>query len=93
MLLLLSKLQRQSHFRHAIYRVKDVSELIILQTGVVMDNPPLGRNFGDVLIAPLATYKVGDSAVAQFVAANPRVSTRIVCARGLVLIRTDRRIT
>jgi hypothetical protein len=41
-----------------------------------MDNPPPGRSFGDVLVAPLATYKVGDSAVAQFVAANPRVSTR-----------------
>jgi hypothetical protein len=41
-----------------------------------MDNPPPGRSFGDVLVAPLATYKFGDSAVAQFVAANPRVSTR-----------------
>ena len=40
------------------------------------DNPPLGPKFGDVLIAPLATYEVGDSAVAQFVAANLRVSTR-----------------
>jgi len=40
-----------------------------------MDNPPPGLSFGRVLIAPLATYKVGDSAVAQFVAANPRVSS------------------
>lgn len=48
---------------------------IILQTGVVMDNHPPGRNFGDVLVAPLATYKVGDSVIAQFVAANPRVGS------------------
>ena len=45
-----------------------------LQTGVVMDNPPPGKKFGDVLIAPRATYTVGDTASAQFVAANPRVS-------------------
>lgn len=45
-----------------------------LQTDVVMDNPPPGKKFGDVLIAPRATYTVGDTASAQFVAANPRVS-------------------
>ena len=55
-----------------------------LQTGVVMDNPPPGRKFGDVLIAPLATYKAGDSVAAQFVAANPRVSSDARCLRVCV---------
>ena len=59
-----------------------------------MDNPPLGRKFGDVLIAPLATYKVGDSAVAQFVAANPRASTRTLFVLWeFVLMRAGCRIT
>lgn len=45
-----------------------------------------------MLIAPLATYKVGDTAVAQFVAANPRVIVSL-CIRGLVLTYVCRRIT
>ena len=57
-----------------------------MQTGVVMDNPPPGKKFGDVLIAPRATYKAGDTAVAQFVGANPRVSNPLhhprVCTEG-----------
>jgi len=47
-----------------------------------MDNPPPGRGFGDVLVAPLATYRAGDTAVVQFVAANPRVSSYIPYLSG-----------
>ena len=49
-----------------------------------MDNPPPGKKFGDVLIAPQATYKVGDTAVAQFVGANPRVSSYLWWFRARV---------
>jgi len=53
-----------------------------VQTGVVFDNPPPGKKFGDVLIAPRATYKTGDIAVAQFVGANPRVSDHLEYSRA-----------
>ena len=58
-----------------------------------MDNSPPGRNFGDVLIAPLVAYKAGDSAVAQFVAANPRVGNWVYLYLGTHLIRAGCRIT
>jgi neutral ceramidase len=74
MLPLLSRHPRQSHSKYACYCVDLDSYLTSLQTGVSMDNPPLRQKFGGVLVTPLATYKTGDIAFAQFVAANPRVS-------------------
>ena len=53
-----------------------------------MDNPPPSREFGDVLVAPLAAYEVGDSVVAQFVAANPRVSNYPLFVPVFALMRT-----
>jgi neutral ceramidase len=49
-----------------------------------MDNSRPGRKFGDVLVAPLVAYKAGDTAVAQFVAANPRVSGHTLYLRARV---------
>ena len=52
-----------------------------------MDNPPLRQKFGGVLVAPLATYKSGDIAFAQFVAANPRVSGYLLYESDCVDVR------
>lgn len=50
-----------------------------LNTGVVYDNPPLGKKFGDVLLQPEPTYsKSGRGSVVEvkFVGANPRNNLR-----------------
>jgi hypothetical protein len=42
---------------------------------VIFDAPPIGSNFGDIIADVMSTpYHVGDTVVAQFVGANPRVS-------------------
>lgn len=43
-----------------------------LQTGVVMDNPPAGRRFGDVLAEPAASYGPGATVTAEFVTGHPK---------------------
>ncbi|KIW03819.1 uncharacterized protein PV09_05119 [Verruconis gallopava] len=43
---------------------------------VIQDNPPLGKNFGDVLKQPNATYARGAVINATFVGANPRNNLR-----------------
>ena len=44
------------------------------QLPVIGDNPPIGKNFGDILIdVGVRTYHAGDTVRAQFVGANPRV--------------------
>jgi neutral ceramidase len=45
-------------------------------TGVVQDNPPLGKKFGDVTTQPAATYTRGAVVNATFVGANPRNNLR-----------------
>lgn len=45
---------------------------ITLQTGVVMDNPPLGKSFGDVLSGPAQSYTPGATATAEFVTGHPK---------------------
>jgi neutral ceramidase len=54
------------------------SGALSLQTAVVFDAAPIGKSFGQVLIDVVKTtaYKVGDTVVAQFVGANPRVRPR-----------------
>ena len=50
-----------------------------LNIGVVYDNPPLGRNFGDVLLQPKPTYSKssrGSVVEVKFVGANPRNNLR-----------------
>ncbi|KAF8457715.1 Neutral/alkaline nonlysosomal ceramidase [Terfezia claveryi] len=50
-----------------------------LDTGVVYDNPPLGKNFGDVLLQPKPMYsKSGRGSVVEvkFVGGNPRNNLR-----------------
>jgi neutral ceramidase len=46
-------------------------------TGVVVDNAPIFKSFGDQLTAPKATYTAGDSILAKFVGANPRNNFRL----------------
>ncbi|WP_083666344.1 neutral/alkaline ceramidase [Saccharomonospora sp. CUA-673] len=42
-----------------------------LQPGVLVDAPPLGRDFGDVLEPPAAEYAAGDEVSATFAGAHP----------------------
>jgi neutral ceramidase len=45
-----------------------------IQTGVVFDAAPIGKSFGQVLIDVANTaFHAGNTVVAQFVGANPRV--------------------
>ncbi|KZT65421.1 Neutral/alkaline nonlysosomal ceramidase [Daedalea quercina L-15889] len=55
------------------------SEVISLQLPVIQDTPPLGKNFGDVLVDVEvdSPYHAGDTVVAQFVGANPRNNLRL----------------
>ncbi|KAI1770377.1 Neutral/alkaline nonlysosomal ceramidase [Hypoxylon cercidicola] len=46
-------------------------------TGVVQDNAPLGRSFGDCTAQPQATYARGAVVNATFVGANPRNNLRL----------------
>ncbi|KAH8097107.1 Neutral/alkaline nonlysosomal ceramidase [Cristinia sonorae] len=52
---------------------------ISLQTGVILDNAPIGQKFGQVIadVVTNAPYHVGDTVVAQFVGANPRNNLRL----------------
>ncbi|KAG5641221.1 hypothetical protein DXG03_005696 [Asterophora parasitica] len=56
------------------------SKAISLQTGVVFDATPIGKKFGAVLVDVKTSpaYRAGDKVSAQFVGANPRVSTVLV---------------
>ncbi|KAF7302949.1 Neutral ceramidase [Mycena kentingensis (nom. inval.)] len=53
------------------------SSAISLQTGVVFDSAPSGKNFGSVLVDVLPSYRVGQTVSAQFVGANPRNNLRL----------------
>ncbi|KAH8667503.1 Neutral/alkaline nonlysosomal ceramidase [Tricladium varicosporioides] len=48
-----------------------------LMTGVVYDNPPLFKSFGDVISQPSASYARGAVVNATFVGANPRNNFRL----------------
>ncbi|MGP3983323.1 neutral/alkaline ceramidase [Streptomyces sp. KR80] len=45
---------------------------VSLQTGVVMDNPPSGTSFGDVLTEPEESYKPGQTVKTEFVTGHPK---------------------
>lgn len=53
---------------------EQVSKAISLQKGVVRDGTPIFKKFGQVLEDVEAKYRLGDTVVAVFVGANPRVS-------------------
>ncbi|WNF25613.1 neutral/alkaline ceramidase [Streptomyces sp. C11-1] len=57
-----------------------------LQTGVVYDNPPAGRAFGDVLKAPEASYARGEKATAEFATGHPKNNVR----RGSTFLEVQR---
>ncbi|KAL1836557.1 hypothetical protein VTJ49DRAFT_4918 [Mycothermus thermophilus] len=44
---------------------------------VIHDSPPLAKNFGDILTAPLPLYRRGQHVRAVFVGANPRNNLRL----------------
>lgn len=44
---------------------------VAFQPGVVLDTPPLGRSFGDVLEQPSATHRPGERARVVFASAHP----------------------
>ncbi|SPO04906.1 probable neutral ceramidase precursor [Cephalotrichum gorgonifer] len=46
-------------------------------TGVVQDNPPIGRSFGQCIEQPKASSAIGSVVRAKFVAANPRNNLRL----------------
>ncbi|KAF2665737.1 Neutral/alkaline nonlysosomal ceramidase [Microthyrium microscopicum] len=48
-----------------------------LNTGVVMDNPPISKSFGQVLTQPNPRYSRGAVVNATFVGANPRNNLRL----------------
>jgi neutral ceramidase len=63
------------------------SSALSLQTGVVFDAAPIGKSFGQVLIDVAKTaYKAGDTVIAQFVGANPRVRWLTLTPPVLVLV-------
>ncbi|KAI0692157.1 Neutral/alkaline nonlysosomal ceramidase [Cytidiella melzeri] len=55
------------------------SKAISLRTGVIVDNAPIGKKFGDVLIDvnTASAYQAGETVFAQFVGANPRNNFRL----------------
>jgi neutral ceramidase len=54
-----------------------ISSDFMLQEAVIVDNPPIGQKFGQVLTDVENTaYHAGETVTAQFVGANPRVSGR-----------------
>ncbi|TGZ76744.1 Neutral/alkaline nonlysosomal ceramidase [Ascodesmis nigricans] len=50
---------------------------LAFNTGVVMDNPPLGKKFGAVLTNANASYQKGQTVSVRFVGANPRNNIRL----------------
>ncbi|KAI1100091.1 neutral ceramidase [Jackrogersella minutella] len=53
-------------------------------TGVVQDNPPIGKSFGDVTTQPAAAYARGAVVNATFVGANPRNNLRLEGTFGAI---------
>ncbi|KAF8471149.1 Neutral/alkaline nonlysosomal ceramidase [Kalaharituber pfeilii] len=53
---------------------------LALNTGVVYDNPPVGKNFGEVLTQPKSSYSKsgrGSTVEVRFIGANPRNNLRL----------------
>ncbi|KAF3095738.1 hypothetical protein TWF706_007895 [Orbilia oligospora] len=46
-------------------------------TGVVYDNPPIFKSFGQITTDAAASYRVGDTATVVFIGANPRNNLRL----------------
>ncbi|MFC9803007.1 neutral/alkaline ceramidase [Streptomyces bacillaris] len=46
------------------------------QTGVVYDNPPLGKSFGSVLTGPASSYARGSTATVEFATGHPKNNLR-----------------
>jgi neutral ceramidase len=55
----------------------DVGVSLSFIPGVVADNPPIGKSFGDVLVQPNASYPVGAVVNATFQGADPRNNLRL----------------
>ncbi|MFJ3930074.1 neutral/alkaline ceramidase [Streptomyces sp. NPDC090029] len=59
-----------------------------LQTGVVMDSPPWGRSFGEVLRAPADAYPRGATVTAEFATGHPKNDLH----RGGTFLEVQRRV-
>jgi neutral ceramidase len=60
------------------------------QTAVVVDNPPIFKHFGDVLVDVQSdVYHAGDTVAVRFVGANPRVSLPTPSQIDSVYFRPD----
>ncbi|MEE7589078.1 neutral/alkaline non-lysosomal ceramidase C-terminal domain-containing protein, partial [Klebsiella pneumoniae] len=46
------------------------------QTGVVADDPYIGKSFGDVLQQPRESYRIGDKVTVAFVTGHPKNDLR-----------------
>ncbi|KAG7441035.1 Neutral/alkaline nonlysosomal ceramidase [Guyanagaster necrorhizus] len=68
---------------------EQTSKAISLQTGVVFDAAPIGKQFGDVLADVGASYVVGDTVTAQFVGADPRNNLRL----GSTFLTVDQQVS
>lgn len=55
----------------------NVNSSLSFITGVVFDNPPFFKSFGQVLTQPNSSYARGDVITAVFVGANPRNNLRL----------------
>lgn len=60
---------------------------VALQPGVVLDSPPAGRDFGDVLEPPRPRYRAGEQVRAVFASAHPNNDLR----RGGTFLEVHRR--
>ncbi|EWC44267.1 hypothetical protein DRE_01093 [Drechslerella stenobrocha 248] len=55
----------------------NVQKSLSFITGVVYDNPPILKSFGQVITEPRGTYRGGDTVEVKFIAANPRNNLRL----------------
>lgn len=46
--------------------------LLSLNTGVVFDGHPIGKDFGHVKVQPRKEYHINETVIATFIAGNPR---------------------
>ena len=74
----------------AVAAPNNVASTFNFITDVVWDQPPVGRNFGQIITAPSTTYKIGATVLATFTGANPRNNYRLEGTFAAVeMLQTD----
>lgn len=46
--------------------------MLNMNTGVIFDGHPIGKDFGHVKVQPKKQYTIGETVIATFIAGNPR---------------------